>query len=172
MSEAEIIDKRLERRKIEQIGVELRVRGFSHQEISQVLAQKHGIYISPSKLQGVIDRGIGRTPVSTANTLRTIEVLRLDKITKAMMDKMDPTPNEDGEQVEAPSFGDQLRAAIILHKISERMCALNGLNLQATLMSIGMVGAQKDAVDLATLVTSLREEAREPEAIDVDSQSS
>ena len=163
-------DKKLERRKIEEVGVAMRVRGFSFTEIAQVLLDKHQITVTPAKIRKLTDRAVGRTPISNANVLRSLENMRLQLMVKAMTEYVDWEKELAGEDEDPPTFSDKLRACIMLHKVSERFSSLNGINLQQTTQSINQERAEQDADGLRAVFAELRAEANEPDpdVIDVE----
>jgi hypothetical protein len=169
MNEADVQDKQLRRRKIEQLGIELRVRGFSYQEICKLLKDREDIDISATKLQGVIDRAIGRAPIQNATICRSLEDMRLDMAMKPMMRILEWDPDKPKEGVPPPSATDFYRAAETIRKLSERRSAMNGINLQQTMMSSGMVGAQEDAYSLQVVFKKLVAENDESETPEADS---
>jgi hypothetical protein len=110
-----------ERRKIEQVSIELRVRGFGFDEIAEALSKKHGISCSAFRAEVLCDKALARAPTTSANHLRAIEYKRLNLLVREFLAVFMNSET---------AFHDRYKAASMLIKISERTSTMLGLNMQ------------------------------------------
>ncbi len=149
-------------RKIEELGVAMRIRGFTFKETAQKLREKHGINVRWQTVEKVIYRALGRSPVPNANVLRTMEDLRINGVIKVMSKHL-YAKNEP--------FNNKYRAGTMLHKMSERRSTMFGLNMQPTFMTPAMSGAQQDSEALDVIVRLIKSETDESKTTESNQES-